>query len=127
MVRAVLYGYCNRGVARKIDERGRLNCRFTGLFPRRAAACRRVPAIIYRIDTHGQSTLHLSIRNLAVHLSIRNLAVELTSSPETYFTGVCRLEKQNRVLQKIKEQLEFRPEKPDRNAVSVPACLNIRS
>jgi hypothetical protein len=112
MVRALLY--CNRSAARQVDEGDRLPLHLVAASSGGVEAMQLLveeyPQGIYHVDSHGQTPLHLLIRNLATELTADKARVLLgLTLPES-----ADFEQQKRVLQRRGEHLALRLEDLDR-------------
>lgn len=112
MVRALLY--CNRSAAREVDEGDRLPLHLiaasSGDVETMQLLVEEYPQGIYQVDVHGQTPLHLLIRNTAAELTPEKARVLLgLTLPEAV-----NFEQQKRVLQRRGEHLELKLEELDR-------------
>jgi ankyrin repeat protein len=106
MVRAMLY--CNRGAARQVDEGDRLPLHLvaasSGDVETMQLLVEEYPQGIYQLDVHGQTPLHLLLRNVATELTSEKARVLLgLTLPET-----ADFEQQKRVLQRRGEHLDLK-------------------
>jgi ankyrin repeat protein len=112
MVRALLY--CNRRAVREVDDGDRLPLHLvaasSGDVETMQLLVEEYPQGVYQLDSHGQTPLHLLIRNLAVELTADKARVLLgLTLPES-----ADMEQQKRVLQRRGEHLELRFEELNR-------------